>query len=156
MDGSIEKFYWDFHVGLPVINIIQHQNTHMGSSKNRTREMIENTPSVPEENCWWPWMGPFTCMKKTANVHEWVCSLAWESCQWRWMGPFTCMKKTANELKWAHSLPWENEKMADVSWCPAHSTYLQLTHKSRASYGHALGLLDWQLVSAYDCVGTLE
>ena len=30
-----------------------------------------------------------------------------------------------------------------MSRCPAHSTYLQLTHKSRASYGHALGLSDW-------------
>ena len=30
---------------------------------------------------------------------------------------------------------------------PAHSTYLRLTHKLWASYGHALGLSDWQLVS---------
>ena len=30
---------------------------------------------------------------------------------------------------------------------PAHSAYLWLTHKLWASYGHALGLLDWRLVS---------
>ena len=39
---------------------------------------------------------------------------------------------------------------------PAHSMYLRLTHKLWASYGHALGLSDWRLVSGYDCVGTLE
>ena len=30
---------------------------------------------------------------------------------------------------------------------PAHSAYLRLTHKPWASYGHALRLSDWQLVS---------
>ena len=30
---------------------------------------------------------------------------------------------------------------------PAHSTYLRLTHKLWVSYGHALGLSDWRLVS---------
>ena len=39
---------------------------------------------------------------------------------------------------------------------PAHSMYLRLTHKPWASYGHALGLSDWQLVSGFDCVGTPE
>ena len=39
---------------------------------------------------------------------------------------------------------------------PAHSTYLRLTHKPWASYGHALGLSDWRLVSGFDCVGTPE
>ena len=39
---------------------------------------------------------------------------------------------------------------------PAHSTYLRLTHKSWASYGYALGLSDWRLVSGFDCVGTPE
>ena len=39
---------------------------------------------------------------------------------------------------------------------PAHSMYLRLTHKLWASYGHALGLSDWQLVSGFDCVGTPE
>ena len=34
-----------------------------------------------------------------------------------------------------------------MSRCPALSTYQQLTHKPRASYGHALRLLDWQLIS---------
>ena len=29
---------------------------------------------------------------------------------------------------------------------PARSRYSRLTHKRRASYGHALGLLDWRLV----------
>ena len=43
-----------------------------------------------------------------------------------------------------------------MSQCPAHSTYLRLTHKPWASYGHALGLSDWQLVSGFDCVGTPE
>ena len=39
--------------------------------------------------------------------------------------------------------PWTTSY---VSQCPAHSTYLWLTHKPWASYGHALGLLDWRLV----------
>ena len=39
---------------------------------------------------------------------------------------------------------------------PAHSTYLRLTHKPWASYGYALGLSDWQLISGFDCVGTPE
>ena len=39
---------------------------------------------------------------------------------------------------------------------PALSTYQQLTHKPWASYGHALRLSDWQLVSGFDCVGTPE
>ena len=39
---------------------------------------------------------------------------------------------------------------------PAPSTYQRLTHKPWASYGHALGLSDWQLVSRFDCVGTPE
>ena len=39
---------------------------------------------------------------------------------------------------------------------PAHSMYLRLTHKLWASYGHALGLSDWRLVSGFDCVGTPE
>ena len=39
---------------------------------------------------------------------------------------------------------------------PAHSTYLRLTHKPWASYGYALGLSDWRLVSRFDCVGTPE
>ena len=43
-----------------------------------------------------------------------------------------------------------------LSQCPALSTYQQLTHKPRASYGHALGLSDWRLVSGFDCVGTPE
>ena len=43
-----------------------------------------------------------------------------------------------------------------VSRRPAHSMYLRLTHKPWASYSHALGLLDWRLVSGFDCVGTLE
>ena len=43
-----------------------------------------------------------------------------------------------------------------MSRCPAHSTYLRLTHKPWASYSHALGLSDWRLVSGIDCVGTLE
>ena len=30
-----------------------------------------------------------------------------------------------------------------MSRCPALSVYQRLTHKPRASYGHALGLLDW-------------
>ena len=30
---------------------------------------------------------------------------------------------------------------------PALSKYQRLTHKPWASYGHALGLLDWQLIS---------
>ena len=34
-----------------------------------------------------------------------------------------------------------------LSQCPAHSTYLRLTHKLWASCGHALGLSDWRLVS---------
>ena len=36
-----------------------------------------------------------------------------------------------------------------VSRCPAHSAYLRLTHKPWASYGHALGLSDWRLVSGF-------
>ena len=43
-------------------------------------------------------------------------------------------------------------------WChgrPAHSMYLRLTHKLWASYGHALGLSDWRLISRFDCVGTV-
>ena len=43
-----------------------------------------------------------------------------------------------------------------MSQCPALSTYQWLTHKPRASYGHALGLSDWRLVSGIDCVGTPE
>ena len=43
-----------------------------------------------------------------------------------------------------------------VSRRPAHSTYLRLTHKPWASYGYALGLSDWRLVSGFDCVGTPE
>ena len=39
---------------------------------------------------------------------------------------------------------------------PAHSMYLRLTHKQWVSYGHALGLSDWRLVSGFDCVGTPE
>ena len=39
---------------------------------------------------------------------------------------------------------------------PALSMYQRLTHKPWASYGHALGLLDWRLISMNDCVGTLE
>ena len=34
-----------------------------------------------------------------------------------------------------------------MSRCPALSAYQRLTHKPWASYGHALGLLDWRLVS---------
>ena len=33
-----------------------------------------------------------------------------------------------------------------VSRRPAHPMYPRLTHKRRASYGHAQGLLDWRLV----------
>ena len=43
-----------------------------------------------------------------------------------------------------------------VSRRPALSMYQRLTHKPRASYGHALRLSDWQLVSGFDCVGTPE
>ena len=39
---------------------------------------------------------------------------------------------------------------------PALSTYQRLTHKPWVSHSHALRLLDWQLVSVYDCVGTPE
>ena len=39
---------------------------------------------------------------------------------------------------------------------PARGMYLRLTHKQRASYGYALGLSDWRLVSGFDCVGTPE
>ena len=45
---------------------------------------------------------------------------------------------------------------ASLSRRPAHSTYLRLTHKPWASYGYALGLSDWRLVSGFDCVGTPE
>ena len=45
---------------------------------------------------------------------------------------------------------------AAVSRRPAHSMYLRLTHKLWESYGHALGLSDWRLVSRFDCVGTPE
>ena len=45
---------------------------------------------------------------------------------------------------------------AEVSRRPAHSVYLQLTHKLRVLCGHALGLSDWRLISGFDCVGTLE
>ena len=34
----------------------------------------------------------------------------------------------------------------EVSRRPARSRYPRLTHKRRASYGHALGLSDWRLV----------
>ena len=43
-----------------------------------------------------------------------------------------------------------------VSQHPALSTYQWLTHRPWASYGHALGLLDWRLVSGFDCVGAPE
>ena len=46
--------------------------------------------------------------------------------------------------------------VSGLSRRPALSTYQRLTHKPRASYGHALGLSDWRLVSGFDCVGTLE
>ena len=39
---------------------------------------------------------------------------------------------------------------------PARGLYSRLTHKRRASYGYALGLSDWRLVSGFDCVGTPE
>ena len=61
-----------------------------------------------------------------------------------------------------HALP-PTEKVAaappmtvGLSRRPARGMYPRLTHKRRASYGYALGLSDWRLVSGFDCVGTPE
>ena len=64
---------------------------------------------------------------------------------------------------WVSILPfigWSSNAISSWWWRlsrrPAHSTYLRLTHKPWASYGYALGLSDWRLVSGFDCVGTPE
>ena len=64
-------------------------------------------------------------------------------------------------LQWGCTHPKKDRFVVErpapaTSRCPAHSAYLRLTHKLWASCGHALRLLDWRLVSGFDCVGTPE
>ena len=72
------------------------------------------------------------------------------------------LRKTSTAAQMAANAKPKEEKTWDqivpphLSRRPAHSTYLRLTHKPWASYGHALGLSDWRLVSGFDCVGTPE
>ena len=55
------------------------------------------------------------------------------------------------------SATYQKEKsQAGVSRHPARGMYPRLTHKPWVSYGYALGLSDWRLVSGFDCVGTPE
>ena len=68
----------------------------------------------------------------------------------------TALSTSACEMNNVNSVQIAPHPVAVLSRRPAHSTYLRLTHKPWASYGHALGLSDWRLVSGFDCVGTPE
>ena len=65
-----------------------------------------------------------------------------------------CIHSTSLTEK--HEQVFGQTSMPVVSRRPARSRYPRLTHKRRASYGYALGLSDWRLVSGFDCVGTPE
>ena len=71
------------------------------------------------------------------NTTEWVDRLGeWLDYQIDPLNP----RRTIETTEWV----WNSVEL--VSRRPACGLYPRLTHKRRASYGHALGLSDWRLV----------
>ena len=78
-----------------------------------------------------------------------LCHPNWCRTQlWHLQTGVLCNCQGLTTLEAIHSrIPPQDLNLYQLSRCPAHSTYLRLTHKLWASCGHALRLSDWRLVS---------